>query len=526
MPIDARLLPADSNIQADLCVIGGGAAGIAIAHELANESLRIVVLESGGESYEEAIQALYTGENLSSFPQYELDRSRMRLLGGTTNIWQGNCRPLDSWDFEARDWIPYSGWPISRVTLDPYYRRAHTYCELTPYAYDPTVSEDPVLRPILPLDSKRVRTSVFRRSPPTNFARKYTAAIDAAPNIDLYLHATVLDIGVSKNGSHVTGIRVATAVGREIFVIAGAYVLATGGIENARMMLASDARHPDGIGNENDLVGRFFMEHPWSMAGFLLMCDPFQSLQFYSQSETGGEANDFGVLSIAPEIMEREQLGNFFARPLAGSQADGVLSAEYLLAGMRDGDMPHELTKHVGNMLSDLGDVVVAEYDKVLKSRRSEIRVLIQSEQVPRPRNRVGLSTSVDRFGKRQVFLDNQLSKADLRTIRKGIEIVGIELARAGIGRLRSLANVWDDEKLVTMQQGNHHHMGTTRMHNDPREGVVNADCKVHGIANLYVAGSSVFPTGGYANPTLTIVALALRLADHLRHAMVTGKGS
>jgi choline dehydrogenase-like flavoprotein len=518
--IDARTVPANKVIESDVCIVGAGAAGITLAREFIDQPFRVCLLESGGLEMDQSTQALYRGENigLSYFP---LEAARLRYFGGSTNHWEGLCRPLDAIDFEARDWVPYSGWPFGKSRLDPFYKRAQLICGLGPYVYDVKDWEvKDVLR--LPFVSDRVITTIFQLSPPIRFGQGYRDEVVSARNISTYLYANVIDIETTETAQRVTRLQMACLQGSKFWVTAKLYILAAGGIENARLLLASNTIQSAGLGNHHDLVGRFFMEHPHLESGLLLPSDPSISVTLY----TGRRVNNVpvaGILSIAPETLRQEKLLNFSAglkhRSLPET-SDGVSSLKFVIAALRRGNMPDDFLRHLWNVIADIDDVATVAYWKWAKKRgRRLLSLYNRTEQAPNPNSRIILSNERDVLGQNRVRLNWQLSAIDKRSIRRAHEIIGQELGRAGLGRFKVMLDD-DDGTWPPLLTGGSHHMGTTRMHVDPKKGVVNENSQVHGVSNLFIAGSSVFPTCGYANPTLTIVALAVMLADHVKRVM------
>ena len=258
--VDARSVPDGSRVVADVCIIGAGAAGITLARELTRRATSVVVLESGFLESDVDTQALYDGDTrgLAYFPLGE-DRTRTRQFGGSTNQWTGECRPLDALDFEARDWVPDSGWPFGLDELRPWYEQAQTVCELSPSGYG-AADWPPHARPLAPGDDRIVPVAI-QFSPPTRFGVAYRDELSASANAMVYLGANVVDLETSRSPTSVDTARVACLDGRRFTVAARTFVLATGGIENARLLLAANGVHRAGLGNEHDLVGRYFMEH-------------------------------------------------------------------------------------------------------------------------------------------------------------------------------------------------------------------------------------------------------------------------
>jgi len=484
--VDARTIPHGSLAEADVCIVGAGAAGITIARELAARPLRVALLESGWLEPDAATQSLYAGEIVER-PYFALDASRSRYFGGTTNDWSGECRPLDPIDFEARDWVPHSGWPFGREELEPFYERARSICQLEP--------ADEV-RPVA-LQGDRVCSHPLHLSPPTRFGAVYREQIAKASNVIAYLGANVVGLDTGDPPTTVRAVRVACLAGNRFLVNARVFVLATGGVENARLLLLSNDVQPAGLGNTHDQVGRYFMEHLYLDRAATIVARPGAIDDAYTLGRRTGGRRVRGILGLAPEVQRAEGLTNFSA----------VLDDE--------SRRPRELVR---TMLAALRRrrILASRADERHATPR-ERRYVVKNamEQAPNPDSRVVLSCERDRLGSPRVSLRWALSPIDKRTMHRAHEILDEELRRAGVGRLHTAQGRVDDpwpERL----RGARHHMGTTRMHPDPRHGVVDASCRVHGIANLFVAGSSVFPTAGSANPTLSIVALALRLAEHL----------
>ncbi len=525
MLIDARKIDEGTVVEADVCIIGAGAAGITMAREFIGQSYKICLLESGGFDVDGDTQSLYDGKNIGH-SYYPLDISRLRFFGGTTNHWEGASIPMEAIDFEARDWVPHSGWPITFSDLEPYYQGAQAICEVGPFDYSAeTWGRDD--RPPVKFASNRLINTILQSSPPTRFGEKYRNEILDAPNIDTYLYANVTEIEASENSRSITSLHVTSLEKNPFFVKSRIFILATGGIENARLLLLSDRVQKTGLGNQNDLVGRFFMEHPVDETGYFL---PTKfSRKFYGwyrrKFNDGGRTGEIavsGFLKVSEQAMRENKLLNS-AFSLSSTNMErvskGVDSLNKILDDLGDGDLPDEFSEHLGNVIDDIDDVSLAVYRKVTGKQRTIFRLSYWAEQSPNPDSRVSLYSELDALGQKKARLDWRLNGQDQRNIIRLHEILSEELGRAGLGRLR-LDFDEDSNDWLSMLRGSFHHMGTTRMHKDPKQGVVDADCRVHGISNLYVAGSSVFTTSGQANPTLTIVALSLRLADHLKEEL------
>lgn len=491
MRFDARAVEEGTTLQADVCIVGAGAAGITLALALRDKGLDVFLLEGGGETGSPEQQDIYKGR-MAGLNTWQLDACRFRQLGGSTVAWAGWCRPLDAEDFEVQDWMPHSGWPISRADLDPFYVLAHDTCDLADFDYDVESLSTRAERTHFALDPALAVTSVYHYSPPTRFNLKYGAAIDAAADIALYLNAGVVDI-VSGSGDQVDRVEVGTLEGKRFFVEARAVVLAAGGIENARLLLAGNGGA--GIANGSDTVGRYFMEHP-HYYGASLIVSKSDAVRFYDRFQMAGAYMGVarlmtlrGALALAPAVRAAEGIPNM-----------GLELNQIDLEREHPGVPPAHMAQLIGKR------------DAVL------MRIHARVEQRPLPDSRLTLSErDRDALGMPRPILDWQIAREDLLAYRRGFELLGAAFGKAGIGRV--WASVEGEEFKGSPQPGCHH-MGATRMAADPALGVVDANLRCHEVSNLYVLGSSVFPTGGYANPTLTIVALAHRLGLHLLEAL------
>jgi choline dehydrogenase-like flavoprotein len=522
--LDLGALGDRSRFDVDVCIVGAGAAGLSIARELANRSIRVCLVEGGGLRGDRGAQALLQGESVGR-PYFPLEQVRISGFGGTTSIWNGACRPLDPIDFSRREWVEWSGWPISRAELDPYYVRAQGVCQLGPFAYAAEDWETEQERQLL-VASDAIETHIFQLSR-TRFGRVYGRAILTASNIYTCLHAHAVEVETDATGRTATGVLLKALDGRTLRVGARLVVVAAGGIETPRLLLLSRSTVPTGLGNQHDLVGRFFTEHLYMDSGELTLSNGWRRSRFYSihaSSKVAPPTRIEAVLAISDARQRREQLQRsaflFPPRWRTGSAyySKAATSFLYLARLARVGHVPYQWREHTRSVLGGIDKVVAAHSRRMLGAIEPANRTMVRAfaEQAPNYDSRVQLSSERDRLGRNLVRLDWRLKDGDLRSLRRAHEILGTELCRAGVGQLHVQLDAADAEWPARLT-GGYHHMGTTRMHDDPRQGVVDANCLVHGTSNVYVAGSSVFTTAGYANPTLTIVALAIRLADHLR---------
>ena len=522
MLIDSRQLPDGQILDADICIVGGGPAGITLALELARSSLRVVLLESGGMTLDDRTQSLYAGPNLG-FQYDPLDEARLRFLGGSSNHWAGNCMPLTPIDFERRDWMAHSGWPISFDDLAPFYERAQPYCELQterPYDFDFWAEKLGGTR--LQVNPEFLTNVVVNESPPTAFGFTYEERLAQAENLAVYLHANVLELETNDAASEVTAARVACIDGPRIEVRARRFVLCAGGIEVPRLLLLSNKVAATGLGNGHDLVGRFFSDHAAIRPVMrVLLSDDIEPLSLYTAPRYFDVGGFMGTLASSEALLRREQIGGFIFHLFPDGMTPGELSLTSLVRSARNADLPPYLSTQIGNVLTDLDGATNALFKAFSGSRKNLVErdwlgPWLTFEVVPNPESRVTLVDDRDLFGQPRIGLDWRLTETEMRTVRRATEIMVHEVGRLGLGRAWTDALREDYEWPAYVARGKHH-CGTTRMSDDPKTGVVDRDCRVHGVSNLYISSSSVFPTNGYANPTLTIVAMSIRMADHFR---------
>lgn len=504
---DARTLTDGSLIEGDICIVGAGAAGISMALELGRTGSTIVLLEGGGFEYDEKVQDLYSGK-VTGQRYFPLRSSRLHYFGGTTGHWSGFCSTFDPIDFERREWVDFSGWPISELDLQPYYPVAHKYLELGPYEYDWRywLAQDPSMD-YLPFDEKVVWNKIWQFSPPTRFGQKYRQPIVKSSNIHLYTFANVVDILCDEQVGSVRELVVKNHAGKAHRVRARSFVLACCSIQNARLLLAANSQASAGLGNDHDQVGRYFMEHLEIKSGELWLPRPAR-LKLYELDFSAARPRAELAITAAMQRRHRILNGTVSLTPLEVTKnrkaiidlwtnEDPRKSLDSLSAGFRRNP----------------------EVQAAARNGSKAFGLFTRIEQSPNPLSRVTLDNERDELGLPRASLHWALSSLDKRSIRKIHELIGEQAGTSGAGRVRMLDYLHDEDDPTWPKYtgGGWHHMGTTRMSADPNNGVVNSDCRVHGIANLYIAGASCFTTAGAANPTLTLVALSLRLADHLR---------
>jgi choline dehydrogenase-like flavoprotein len=517
MLIDARSLPGDVSLYSDVCVIGGGIAGITLALELEKRGVSTVVLEAGGRRFSSRSQSEYAGDAVGL--SYDLAASRTRQLGGSSNCWWGWCSPFSRMDFEKRPWVPNSGWPIGSADLAPYYPAAAKALEIdgfgeqhkSPYSIEAFISNG-------------LTTWISHLSPPTRFGRRHHNALKRSSGIRMLLNAPVTEILTSNPPGEVSGARIASG-GRQFDVNAKAVVLAAGGIENPRLLLLSNTVESAGIGNRHDNVGRYFMDHPRIRAGRVVMNDPasirrLYDVRYYHGNGSFASERFCGSIGLTEGVQQRDELlqcWSGFMASYVGEQVPGVDIAKSVYKAVTRANAAGLSPKYIGTALSALPAATLAYVASLTRATSLVRHFQVQSvlEPVPDRNNRVTLSEKRDSLGLNRTCLEWRVGALEKRTHLAALHAIKHAIEAPGLGRVEygeeELGAGWDTSVLPT-----NHHMGTTRMSEDPRSGVVDLDCRVHGYGNLFVAGSSVFPTGAGQPPTFTIVALTLRLADTL----------
>jgi choline dehydrogenase-like flavoprotein/nucleoside-diphosphate-sugar epimerase len=526
---DVRAFPADQAFSCDVCIVGSGPAGLTLAGELSGNSLSVLILESGGRSADPWADAFNTIESVGAPRVPDQSTMRNRIFGGSSHTWSGRVAAFDAVDFAARAWVPHSGWPIPRAELARFLPRTRSYLGLAltdnvdPVArraalgdgadrFDPALLEDYVWTysrgesagpRVLPADYMRFGTRARRGS---------------FPNARCLVNATVVHIDTNPAGTAVTGLDVRGPDGLPRRVAARATILCGGGIENARLLLASDRIVRGGVGNACDRVGRYLMDHPRGVAAsarpedFLRLHTIFGSRR---RTIDGRPAVVMQGAALSRTAQERDGLLNC-AVWYNGvvDEADPYAAAIRLARGRGGGGDLAILAREAGFLANGAARLVAR--GRTPPRRYASLALLAMVEQVPDPDSRVTLGTAVDAFGVPVSRIDWRVHAVEKRSV--------LAATRAFLAESRRLGFPVPDPSPELLDPGSPlpfldsaHPTGTTRMSADPRDGVVDADCAVHGVAGLFLAGSSTFPTSGHTNPTQTIVALAIRLADHLK---------
>ncbi|WP_337658408.1 GMC family oxidoreductase [Sphingorhabdus sp. Alg231-15] len=522
MIVDLRASDPSTRFEADICIVGSGAAGITLARRLDAAGLRVLLLESGGIDFEPDIQALADGPS-TGHDYYPLADSRLRFFGGTTAIWGGRCAELNPSDLERRDWVPHSGWPISFEELRPYYDSARWLLGL------PARQSSDDLWPQLgrqppAFAQEGLTTDFWQFTPQTErFTLRKCHDLVKSDTVRILLHATVTAISTNDGDGQVNGLTVSDISGRTAYITAKQYVLAAGGIDNARLLLAS------GIGNSHDQVGRYFMEHPHARGGRMVQgrfTELLKSLHGRMRDRNGY----LHAALIRPSLAMQKRkaiLNSGFTLAVRQHADANMVAPVKAYNGFKHALSPTKANRslwlNVKKASTRINEWAGSLRPRALMAMGWELSAIIRAEQAPNPQSRVILAKETDALGMPLAELDWRFSALDKRSVKIMMQSFAEELERLKIGRfdpapwLDDAATLWTTDPLISAHaKGGYHHMGTTRMSASPRDGVVDATCRVHGLGNLYVAGSSVFVTSGWANPTLGIMALSLRLADHL----------
>lgn len=537
-------------LDADLCIVGAGAAGISLALQFARSTTSVILIESGGRGHDDRTQQLYAGEVADTHMHPPLDHYRERRFGGSTSTWGGRCIPFDPIDFERRDYLGLEGWPISYADLLPYYERANQLCEAGPFQYNEARAFEQRPPPMISGFSSRDFSddSLERFSRPTDFGKRYGQRLRDSANVRVVLHANATHLQMDRSGERLQAVKIRSFEGNHFVVRAKLFVLACGGLETVRLLLASRDVHSQGVGNAYDQVGRYYMSHLAGTIGSLRFKPGVTVHHGYDRGEGGVYCRR--RLALRPEAQRRLGVGNFIARLHHPRITDpvhrsGALSLLYLAKPL----VPYEYAvrlhgddeagwrrwlAHLGNVLRDPLQVLAFSWQMtvrrslvrrkfpsiIVKPRNNRFSLDFHAEQLPNGESRVSLCDSLDEFGVPKLRVDWRYCSDDVATVERALAALARALRDNDTGRFDYDRSTVEQEMVRYGAYGGHH-IGTARMASSARSGVVDERQRVHGVQNLYVSSAAVFPTSSQANPTLTIVALSLRLADHLRQQLM-----
>ncbi|WP_267361395.1 MULTISPECIES: GMC family oxidoreductase [unclassified Methylobacterium] len=552
MIFDLHNIKGQDEIDVEVCIVGAGAAGIAIAHRLAGAGIKFCLAEAGGWSCEAETQDLYRGYSVG----HPIDpcEGRYRVFGGSTILWGGRCAELDAMDFEARDWVPHSGWPIRKSDLDPYYEQAKRLINFKkPWISDRlAIERRPQLKIVESDDNvdlfvwrvaspdliKTVRSYMklgFQRN--FNFAESYSKMLHSNEKAHVYLHANLCSLESNIHGSSITAAIFKSLNGNLLKVRAKYFVLSASGVENARILLNLRPNCLRQV-NKHDNIGRYFMQHPRGCI-LNLLADGKQArflqrnLNNFIRPPRYEIRYEYGFsLSKASQIEHKLLNASAALQYKAGDDAAWTVGRR-----LRDNLKKGELFSlrnlgDIGALLLGAGSVLNNSIRKYitgfeLSIPKPVIEVIVDLEQEPDRESRIFLTEDADVTGLRRVAIDWKVGPAERRTARFMSEKLAQKFKAAGLAESVAPDWLYTDAPLTKHDlAGNYHFLGATRMSETPESGVVDSNCRVFGSHNLYVVGASVFPTSGHANPTLTIVALALRLTDHLMTRRSESRGT
>jgi choline dehydrogenase-like flavoprotein len=521
---DFRALDASVPLSADVCVVGAGAAGIVLATELSKAGLHVMMLESGDVRPKKIDQALNTGEVVGQ--RYAgLTNGRMRALGGATRLWFGQCIRLEEIDLAKRHWVPYSSWPISMEDLAPWYQRAEQFFELEGERYDEQIYRNLGMSPPAWYDGE-LCTHFTIYTPRIDLGRLLYREIKENMGIRLLLNANVVEVAVNEGGSTCGGVHITSLGGKAAFAKAPVVVLSCGGIENARLLLLSQSTKNAGLGNDRDIVGRFLQDHPNATTATVYPAD-MSALHSMFSLQYAGNLRYFPKFPLHSRKQQTEQCLNCTSHLVFEQDEDsGFVACKEIYRAIRRNQRPAALSQKIWRIAKDLPSVLHSGSSFLLKRKSPTgkpigVRLQCHTEQQPDPESRITLSDHTDQLGVPKARVHWKVNETERITMRVMTRTMERELARLGLAEVQIDSWLEDDAAdWKNRMADSYHHIGSTRMASSQGDGVVDSNCQVFGTDGLFVAGSSVFPTSGYANPTLTIVALSLRLANHIRERL------
>jgi choline dehydrogenase-like flavoprotein len=521
-------------LDCDVCVIGTGPAGSTVARELSGTGLRITVVESGGFERQKRADELNEIENAGRPRVLDQWQVRNRIVGGSSHTWTGRCAPYDAIDFERREWVPDSGWSFDLEHLTPFLERAAAYLGLGvgtgfsdgrfwKLAGQRAPDPDPDPEYLLPFFWQASRDEVAHRDF-MRFGRHLSRYL--GDNVTLLTNATVLRIATNEAGETVAAVDLAGPDGRRHRIGAGCIVVCAGAIENARLLLASNDRVAAGLGNQNDLVGRFLMDHPRGAVGHFPRRSRVVEKRYgvYRVRSASGENVFRRGFRLSPRLQARERLVNCSAFLREVIAQDDPWEAFTGVLNRRG-----RMSRHIATIARHPRHFVRGAHNYFMSRnsmphRITRLELVCMSEQVPDAASRVMLGEKQDAHGLRISRVDWRRHEMEARTVRRMAGLVAGHFGALGLevpvldGWIEE-GGLFPPDNFLDVA----HPIGTTRMAADPRSGVVDLHCQVHGVAGLYVAGSSTFPTAGHCNPTQMIVAMAIRLADTLKARLGRG---
>ena len=522
MIIDLDEFAENPVLDADICIVGAGAAGICLATELAGSGRDVLVLESGGRVADEATRSLSRAE-ISGRPFAGAWHGRARVLGGATTLWGGQALPLTPIDFERRSWVEHSGWPIAWDEMRPYYDRASAFLGVGDAPWDADLGAL-LHNGTVGLDPDVVVYHLSKWSPEPDLARRYARQLERARATRILLHANVTGVELADGHRAVRQLHIRSLRGRAGVVRATDVVLCAGGLENPRLLLASNAQQPAGIGNGHDLVGRYLQDHPGARIGHLTGHDDRTAQALFNVFHRGRRKYSIRC-SASERLQRRSEILNVSIALMFRVESDAPYEALRRVYGaVRRRSLSGATARDLSTCFTGAPGLARTAYSYLARGRSwtpdARTELFVSAEQAPDAESRVSLASEHDSLGMPRARIDWRVG----HDTRRSVAIFGAALRdqfrKAGVGEL--VLDPWledDSDEWQERLADHYHHIGTTRMSDSPTRGVVDRKLRVHGLGNLWIASSSVFPTGGHSNPTLTMLALCLRLADQLRDA-------
>ena len=513
MIVEACEIAKSEPIECDVCLVGAGIAGISLARDLEKLGLNVLLLESGGERPTPETDALSDGD--SNLPDYPFDISRARSFGGTSSIWTGACVQMDDADYESRSWVPHSGWPIKATDLTAYFEKGREVFGLPGHNQ---LNHDLANTPF---SSETLTAKLIAYSTPQQIGDRFRPDIEMSASITCVLNATVTKLKLASSGDRIEALEAKTLSGTTLEIQARCVVLTAGGLENARLLLASNTVATAGVGNTHDTVGRYHMEHPIRSAGTLSIGKAYRQFLPYTNFTKRSGVETHGTFGVSAKCRAEHELLDMHVRVYRYSKLEEAHSVVNGKALAENGVKAPDFFEYAAKTNVRLATEVVPYvgwhlWNKVHRTAGFDhVRFRAFIEQEPDPDNRISLSERKDSLGVPLAKLTYTESARMKDSMRRSLALMSQDFEDRGIGKMSFEAS--ETEHLQVYDAYGYHQMGSTRMSDDPKQGVVDADCRVHGIGNLFIAGCSVFPTGGAANPTWTIVALALRLSEHIK---------
>ncbi len=512
-----------SRLEVDLCVIGSGAAGLSLASVFLGSRWKLLVLESGAAAPNDWASELNLIDQVGV--QFRgATAGRVRAFGGTTRAWGGQLIPLRGSELTSRPWVPHSGWPISDSVLAPYYRKAESLLGVDGPPYDESVWEALRIQP--PAFDPSTFCYRFSQWAPLgrrNFGLLFGPALRRSSNVDVALNATVTKISTDPSGDRVVGVQTTSQSGPSLVVRARYYVLACGALETARLLLASGEGNSQGVANSSGLVGRFFQDHISCIAGEVRPSSRAVVQKFFEPRYRGRTMYSCKV-ELTDQAQQNMQTLNVMGHiKFAIPEALGLLEVRRMLHQMQAGKLPVPSLREAAALARGAGELSRLVAIRLFQKRRASasrgaIDLVVDAEQAPNPDSRVRLSDRRDALGLRKVLLDWRIGTCEMNSIRTFAQLFARAFQNAGLGQIDVAAEPdFSVEGRLSAARDMYHHLGTTRMSASLGTGVVTPTLRCHDVVNLYIVGGSVFPAGGIANPTFTIIALALRLADELK---------